>query len=213
MAELFHRTYVYIDGFNFYYRALAGGPFKWLNPEALMSRLLQKTNQVQRIKYFTARVSGAQDPDQPRRQQLYLNALGTIPHLDIFFGNFLAKKIVRPLVNPIPGLPAKVEVHTMEEKGSDVNMASHLVFDGCTNKYDVAIVVTKDTDLVEPIRIVTQELGKKVGIVCPDNNLPPALGQYSTFKKHVRSTHLAAAQFSNPVIDPQGNPISKPATW
>ena len=34
---------------------------------------------------------------------------------------------------------------------------------------DVAVVVSKDTDLVEPIRIVTQELQKPVGLICSDS--------------------------------------------
>lgn len=208
-----HRTIVYIDGFNFYYRALSRTPFKWLNPDALMRQLLQSTNIIAKINYYTARVSGAQDPDQPRRQQLYLKALRTIPHLEIHFGSFLSKVITRPLAVPVPGLPQYVKVHSQEEKGSDVNLAAHLVFDGCSDKYDVAIVVTKDTDLVEPIRIVTQELGKKVGTVCPDSDLPPQLSRVSTFVRHVRAAHLAASQFPDPVIDASGGKIAKPGTW
>jgi hypothetical protein len=35
------------------------------------------------------------------------------------------------------------------------------------NNYDVAAVLSNDTDLVEPIRIATQELGKPVGLLTP----------------------------------------------
>lgn len=178
-----------------------------------MRQLLQPTNVIAKINYYTARVSGAQDPDQPRRQQLYLKALRTIPHLEIHFGSFLSKTITRPLAFPVDGLPQYVKVNSQEEKGSDVNLAAHLVYDGCSDKYDVAIVVTKDTDLVEPIRIVTQELGKKVGIVCPDTSLPPQLSRVSTFVRHVRDAHLSASQFPNPVIDASGQAIVKPSAW
>ena len=34
------RTYVYIDGFNLYYRALRGKPYRWLNVRKLASLLL-----------------------------------------------------------------------------------------------------------------------------------------------------------------------------
>ncbi|EGY24576.1 hypothetical protein DA2_3192 [Desulfovibrio sp. A2] len=208
-----HRTFVYIDGFNFYYRALRKGPFKWLNFYNLMQLILQPTNDIAKINYYTARVSGAKDPDQPRRQQIYFKALKTIPQVEIFFGSFITKTIKRPLAVPVPGLPSHVEVLSQEEKGSDVNIATHLIYDGCLDKYDVAIVVSKDTDLVEPIRIVTQNMGKKVGIVCPDENLPSQLGNVSTFCKHVRKQHLSSAQFPNVIFDADGQPIEKPKSW
>jgi len=50
----------------------------------------------------------------------------------------------------------------MEEKGSDVNLACHLVNDAWAGRFDAAVVISNDTDLVEPIRIVTQELKKNV---------------------------------------------------
>ncbi len=63
------RTWVYVDGFNLYYGALKGTPFKWLNPIALATQLLPAGHVIERLKYFTAHVSGAADPDVPRRQQ------------------------------------------------------------------------------------------------------------------------------------------------
>lgn len=35
-------TIVYVDGFNLYYGALRGSPYKWLDLEALSRRLLPK---------------------------------------------------------------------------------------------------------------------------------------------------------------------------
>jgi hypothetical protein len=49
------RTNVYVDGFNLYYGCLKGTPYRWLDLEALCSRLLP-TNSIHRIRYFTARV-------------------------------------------------------------------------------------------------------------------------------------------------------------
>ena len=54
-----------------------------------------------------------------------------------------------------------------EEKGSDVNLATYLMLDGCRNAYDVAIVVTNDSDLAEPIRLVRSEFGLRGVIVNP----------------------------------------------
>ncbi|MGB0720609.1 MAG: hypothetical protein ACPGRX_09045, partial [Bdellovibrionales bacterium] len=52
------RTYVYIDGFNFYYGATKNTDLKWLDPMALTKKLVKPHNQIQKINYFTARVSG-----------------------------------------------------------------------------------------------------------------------------------------------------------
>jgi hypothetical protein len=40
-----------------------------------------------------------------------------------------------------------------------VNLGVHLVRDAFRRAFDVAAVLTNDTDLVEPMRIVTRELG------------------------------------------------------
>ena len=47
------------------------------------------------------------------------------------------------------------EFHTMEEKGSDVNMAAHLLNDAWQDLFESAVVISNDTDLVVPIRMVT----------------------------------------------------------
>jgi len=99
------RTYVYVDGFNLYYRALKKTKYKWLNLEALVKGLLDPDNEIQCIRYFTAPVSGKLDPGQPIRQQRYLQALSTLPCMSFHQGNFLTKPKWRPLVNPSPGDP------------------------------------------------------------------------------------------------------------
>jgi len=61
--------------------------------------------------------------------------------------------------------PDLVWVQKAEEKGSDVNLASHLVRDAFMNLFDVAVVVTNDTDLIEPIKIVRDDVGKAIGLL------------------------------------------------
>ena len=59
------RTRVYVDGFNLYYGALKDTPFKWLNLVELTRRLLPASHAVDKLNYFTARVSGVSDPGAP----------------------------------------------------------------------------------------------------------------------------------------------------
>lgn len=92
------RTWVYIDGFNLYY-AIRDSSCKWLDIKALTEAAMPAGIVVEKLKYYTARVSGITDPDQPRRQQIYYNALRTPPEVELFFGQFLAKAMWRPVLN------------------------------------------------------------------------------------------------------------------
>ena len=58
------RTYIYVDGFNLYYRALKQTPFKWLDLSGLFRDVLKSHHDILKIKYFTARVS-ARPNDSP----------------------------------------------------------------------------------------------------------------------------------------------------
>lgn len=206
------RVYVYVDGFNLYYRALRKKRFKWLNLHALATNLLDPADTVEAIRYFTARVSPrAGDADAPRRQQIYLSALATLPNVTVHYGRFLPITKRRPLVNDPKQF---VEIHDTEEKGSDVNLAAHLLNDGWRDRYDLALLLSQDTDLVEPARMVTQELGKLVGLVWldgkrPDDNLRGA----TSFVRHMTTANLGAAQFPNPIQRNPNPPLYKPATW
>ena len=73
------RTKVHVDGFNLYYGALKGTPFRWLDPVRLSSLLLPRECAIDRLRYFTARVSGEVDPGAPARQRIYMKALATLP--------------------------------------------------------------------------------------------------------------------------------------
>lgn len=141
------RVRVYVDGFNLYYRALKHTPYRWINLVELAKRMLDPSDEVQQLRYFTARVKArATDPDAPRRQQIYLAALATLPNVTVHYGRFLAKTKTRPLAsNP----RTYVEVLDSEEKGSDVNLAVHLVNDGWQGAFDVALLLSQDTDLAE----------------------------------------------------------------
>src|SRR3990172_6413985 len=124
------KTNVYIDGFNFYYGCVKNTPYHWLNL-ARMCQLLLPKDHIQRIKYFTALVTPRpNDPDKLIRQQTYLRALQTIPNVEIILGTFLSHEVTTPLAPPKKGFANVIKT---EEKGSDVNIATHLLIDGFKN--------------------------------------------------------------------------------
>ena len=173
-------------------------------------RLLLPRDQVLQIKYFTALVNPrASDPDQRARQETFLRALHTIPNLLIFYGFFLTHEVMMPLAPPNQGYQRVIKT---EEKGSDVNLATHLLTDGFDNLYELAVVVSNDSDLLEPIKVVTQRLGKPVGILNPYRVPSLALLPHAKFIKQIRRGVLARSQFPNVLRDHQGA-FSKPAGW
>ncbi len=163
------------------------------------------------IKYYTAIVSGIQNPQQPVRQKIYINALEAyIPEFSVHYGSFLTSKKWMPLANPINKAKFAQVIKT-EEKGSDVNLAVHLLNDAWKNLYDCAVIVSNDSDLYEAIRIVKIELKKKIGlIILPRGNPSISLLNCADFKKKIRNNLLKNSQLPDPI---PGTKISKPIDW
>jgi uncharacterized LabA/DUF88 family protein len=202
-----------VDGFNLYYRALKNTPYKWLNLEQMAVQILSPINQIIAIKYFTARVSARNhDPGQPVRQDVYLRALRTLPTVSIIFGTFLTTTVRMRLAHPPLGSSPYVDVIKTEEKGSDVNIASHLIHDAHRGECNVAVLVSNDSDLCEPIRLVRQELGLPVGVLYPGDHLSRQLQPLASFVRPIRKNVLVRSQFSTELSDANGV-FHKPDLW
>lgn len=201
---------VYIDGFNLYYGALKKTPYKWLDLGKLAQTLLP-ADAIQELHYFTARVSSrAYNPTSAHDQGLYIRALKTIPNLQIKYGHFLTHSVPMYLTNVTPA--QKVWVDKTEEKGSDVNLASHLLRDAYGKRFEVAVLITNDSDLAEPVRIVAREIGLPIGILNPHQFHSRELRQYATFIKRIRQGDLASSQFPTTLMDNKGT-FAKPVGW
>ena len=109
---------------------------------------------------------------------------------------------------PVPGAVI-AEFHTMEEKGSDVNLAAYLLDDAWKNRFEAAAVVSNDTDLVVPIRMVAEERKKPVFVVCPGRwQVAPQLRRAASHVRHIRPSMPRTAQFPDTL---PGTAVSKPA--
>ncbi len=225
------RTNVYIDGFNLFYGLLKGTPYKWLNLEALFDGVLP-TNQIQRIVYCTARVEARpHDPDLPIRQAAYLRALATLPRVEVVYGEFLTSCSKAPVVERGPdnlpligpdrrpvikraasGAPVMEYFFKSEEKGSDVNLAAHLLRDAYRGDCECAIVVSNDSDLLSPIRMVRADKNISVGLILPRQKGSLQLKRTATFERQIRKHQLISAQFPNRLTDRVGT-ITRPAGW
>jgi uncharacterized LabA/DUF88 family protein len=204
------RVTIYVDGFNLYYGLLKKNPaVKWLDLAAL-GALLRPDDSVS-IRYFTAKVRPVPDASSLTRQRLYLKALETLPTVEVTFGHFTAHHVRMPYVTPVPGGPRTAEVWKTEEKGSDVNIATWLLLDGHDGRYDEAVVISGDSDLVEPIREANRRFGP-VHVLNPRNvhsDLALAAASYGPLDPDL----LPKCQLPDTVELPTGRSVTRPPQY
>ncbi|NLE39548.1 MAG: NYN domain-containing protein [Pirellulaceae bacterium] len=205
------RCIVYIDGFNLYYGALRGGRHKWLNLERYF-RLLLPNDDIQQIRYFTAKVVGA----SAANQAAYLSALETLPLVDIVLGKFKAKQIQG--MCPACPFPDPQYFSTFEEKRTDVNIALWMLNDAHHDLCDRMVLVSGDSDLVPAIAMVKEQHPEKVIIVyIPARNATRGaaveLRAIADKDRLLPLQILKASQFPTQVVDGSGRVIEKPNGW
>jgi uncharacterized LabA/DUF88 family protein len=211
-----------IDGFNLYYGALRDQPYRWVDLEALCGCYIKPGFELVGVKYFTAKLKDRpENPGQRERQRQYLRAVKTLPIVSTYYGQFLMRTAVRQL-EKLPrrhrrgdiGLRS-VWIH--EEKGSDVNLATHLIADGFRARYDLAVVISNDSDLKMPVDFVRSEFNP-VGVINPhaDRRRSFALSPHQipegSFYQRLKAGKLRRCQLPLELHDDEGT-ICCPDGW
>ncbi len=149
---------------------------------------------VSRVVYCTARIDAADDPVAYQDQDVYLKAVSACQAVDhIEFGRYATRLKTAPLartnnrgrptvVKPAGALADSVlplslkrdanggnvvlaSILNREEKGSDVNVATHLLVDVLGGAVDAAVVISNDSDLGLPIKVARARV--PVGVINP----------------------------------------------
>ena len=212
------RTIVYVDGFNLYFGELKGSPHKWVDLQQLFTKVLSPRNVIEKIKYFTATVqSTPSNPQVHIRQQAYLQALAhCCPLVEVHYGHFLRHRVRMENATPPP---ATWGVWKTEEKGSDVNLALHVLNDAWQDAYDAAVIVSNDSDLAESMRLVKLHHPRKtLGLITPGatrtgtskRRTSQQLKQHADFQREIRGATISQSQL--PAVIPNTS-IAKPAVW
>jgi hypothetical protein len=193
---------------------------------------------VERMVYCTAVISGADNPVGNREQDVYLRALRRSQTTDrIELGNYVRRVTRAPLATedrrgrPVVTRPAWpvtvkdgtgqddpdaqffVSVARREEKGSDVNVAAHLLLDILEQRIDAAVVISNDSDLKFPVQTARDRV--PVGTINPSRSL--TAGKLRGSPADGVGNHwwyqLTAADFQDCQLpDPAGG-VPKPGPW
>ena len=212
------RVIAYVDGFNLYFGLKDSGykRFYWLNIQIMIQNLLREYQQLMLIKYFTARISGPEKGDSSKfaedleakrcRQAVFLEALETLAGFVTFYGHYLREKV--------QCLKCGRMWNNHEEKMTDVNIATEMLTDAFEDKFDTALLISADSDLVPTIKALKRLFPKKQIIVF----FPP--GRFSAQLKNVADRQftigrrtLAKSQFPDQVIKADGHVLQRPQQW
>lgn len=209
---------VYIDGFNLYYGMRESGfnRFYWLDVSALARQFITTGEQLAYTKYFTARISGGRPTDTPsyraekdakrKRQTNYLDALQATGNVQIIEGHYREDEIECKNCGRVWSAP--------EEKMTDVNIATHLIFDAFAGRFDVAVVVSGDSDLVPPIREISRQLaGKRLHVAFPPARYSNELRKVAHTRIRINETMLGKCQLPDEVAVSGGYKVKRPESW
>ncbi len=207
-----NRSIIYVDGLNLYYGAVKNTRHKWLDLEKLFTRLRQGDD-IQAIYYFTARIEGP----HKKHQSAYLQALATLPKVNIILGKFKMKS-VRCLVTSCSHPKKERLFGVPEEKRTDVSISVQMLDDAYQDEADRFVVVSGDSDLVPVLnRIKTRFPAKRIYVYVParhkDRGAAFQLRGAADHDKTLPSQLIKYCQFPACVPDGLGGIIKKPADW
>lgn len=201
------RVISYVDGHNLYYGLREKGwrRYYWLNIQALVQQLLDPDQTLVQTKYFTTVVK--RPADKRRRQGTFLDALMTLDDFHIYYGKFLSDTVT------CRNCGDTYETH--HEKMTDVNIAVEMLADAFRNRFDVALLISADSDLAGVIReIQSLPSPRKIVVVFPPGRSSYELKQATGGEYiHIDRAMLAKSQFPNQVTKPDGFVLHRPTRW
>jgi uncharacterized LabA/DUF88 family protein len=204
-----------VDGFNLYHSLRAaqdktGKCCKWLNIRALCESYLKffgRDAVLEEIYYFSAYAShlSPRNPDVVTRHQILVRALESTG-IRVEMAQFKRKNVHCTLCNG--------DMVRYEEKETDVAIAVRLVELVVTDKCDVAIVVTGDTDIVPGIRTAKRLAStKRLCVIAPYRRANAELKQIADQYFKLKAESYGPFLFPNEIELTNGQKLAKPTTW
>lgn len=200
------KVYVLVDGFNLYH-ALdtnpAYHPCKWLSLTKLAKCFILGRDALQGVEYFTTLATW--DPAKVVRHRLFIKA-NEAEGVRVTYGEFKRKQRKCP--------ECKSLIKTFEEKQTDVNIALRLFELAVQDRYDKAIIVSGDTDLIPAVKTVQKTFpGKKIGVVIPIGRASEDLKAQTDFHHRMKVQHILSSRFEDILTLTDGSVLECPECW
>jgi uncharacterized LabA/DUF88 family protein len=204
-----NRIIAYIDGFNLYFglRASSLKRYYWLNVRTLAQRLIKTNQELVFTKYFTARING--NPEKEKRQSTYIEALETLRgynDFDIYTGRYQRDPFECPRCKETYLIP--------HEKMTDVNIATQMLLDAFNNRFDKALLISADADLVPPIRAIREKYPEKgITVAFPPNRYSGDLRKATSGFIYISHSDLSQSRFPVQLKKDDGFILECPEHW
>ena len=200
------RVIAYIDGYNLYFGLLDARlqTSRWLDLHGVCTALLKPRQRLELVRYFTTSVRN--DPATARRQAIFIDALRARGGVEIDFGLFLSK--------PVTCRKCNTQWTKDEEKRTDVNIAVRLLNDAYDDRFDMAMVISGDSDLVPAVESVRERFPRKRVIVAsPPKRWSADLARSAHAAFTVARAAIRSNRLPDPVITPEGVALRAPQGW
>ena len=195
----------FFDGFNLYH-ALANKRFyryKWIDLTSLAEKFVTKKDKIEDIYYFTALAIWS--PDKVRRHKAFIKAQ-EIKGVKTIYGEFRRRDKECRI--------CKKTYQTFEEKQTDVNIAIQLFKLSIQEKYDKALIISGDSDLIPAIEAVKSTFPhKKIGVIIPIGRSAEQLKQTCDFYMKMKEKHLKASMLPDVINLGDDKKIERPNHW
>lgn len=199
------RVVAYVDGFNLYFGMKEAGyeRYRWLNLHKMVEALLQPEQTLIEIKYFTSRVTN--NPDKERRQKTFLEAIEE-KGVKIFYGHYQRTRVECLRCGNI--------WPNYNEKMTDVNIATQMLNDAFEDRYDMAMLISGDSDLVPPIRSIhTMFKQKRVFVAFPPKRSNYSISLVAKGSMIIGRRKLSDNQLPDQIAKRDGYILNKPLEW
>ncbi|HEY1731589.1 MAG TPA: NYN domain-containing protein [Terriglobales bacterium] len=199
------KVYAFIDGFNFYH-AINDRPykrFKWMSLTKLVKCYVMGTDTLEGVEYFTTLATW--DAGKVARHSQFIRA-NEEQGVVVTYGEFKRKDRYCTLCNR--------RFISREEKQTDVNIALRLLELAVQDRYDKAIIVSGDTDLIPAIKAVHRTFPqKKMGVVIPIGRASEDFKQNADFHHKMKIRHLISSRFDDNHQMSDGSIMPCPTAW
>ena len=202
----------FIDGFNLYHALdyFENGPnhyrfrkYKWLNLKKLASMFVFGKDTLEEVLYFTTLATW--DAGKTVRHRLYIRALES-EGVKTVYGEFKRKRKHCHVCNN--------HFWSFEEKQTDVNIALSLFQLAIQERYDKALIISGDTDLLPAVKVVRSTFpGKQIGVVIPIGRASEDFKNQADFHYRMREHHLSKSRFPSTITLADSTTLTSPPAW